>query len=221
MKNKKEFSLKSFIVNITIVQMVITYFVLILGNIGIALDFTEIISRYIPVALVAFFGTFLFYKFGVKKLHKSDSKTVKTLGFLVPLGIAILIFAFGIYSVNSNIKDAKKEVDKNLMSIMYKNVYGEEEYNKHVEEAILEAKDKAIKMWSICSIVYAVFGELAAIITLRNLEEKMLGDEDLQVSDNMSYRVINTGENNQNETMNLTGTPPINQNDSNNINWNL
>ena len=210
-KVKKEYTLKNYIVSMTVVAFIVFNLFLYAGNIGIYLNLSPIVFRYIPSAIMGFLITFLIVRSASKKLHKSDADMVKKIAFIAPVVVAAVQLAFQLISMSSTIKDARNEV--NRTSMLLGGQYQEELqdiYNEQINKAINEA----YKLWILVSVFYLLGGEFGAFLAVKKVDSLLLDDtiSSNTQNENMYYQDPNVSQQFGNNTQ---------ENGSQNINWNL
>ncbi|MBR4110156.1 MAG: hypothetical protein IKK43_00475 [Clostridia bacterium] len=164
-KVEKEFNPGMFMKNFITFHVILLYIVISIGDVVALMsdDLSIIFTRFLPVGIVAFVFTFFNIKSSAKKCKKSDEQNMRKKIFIVPLIVAIIVFAYGLYSVHSIVKSREAELS------MYKLMIGEEAF----ETMMTEAANEARLIWGITAVVYLVAAEAAAILLKNKLNELM------------------------------------------------
>ena len=110
-----------------------------------------IVTRYIPVGIVAVISTFFLIKFAIKKGYGFDQYTFWKKIMLVPIIIAIIILVYGIINVMIN----SNEIN---------NKYYYLKHNEFYASMLEKVKGEAIKTWFITSAIYLFGSELVTLI---------------------------------------------------------
>ena len=143
--------------NIVIYQLIILYFTLVLGD--LVSTFTELgnlVTRYMPIGIVTMISTFFILKTNVSKCLISDKEEVKSKIIIAPLIVAIILFGYGLYSVESNMSSIRNDMRYSYYSIYMSTT--------DMQSQLSQAASEARINWLITSIVYFVTAECAVFL---------------------------------------------------------
>lgn len=158
---------------------------------------SDVLFRYIPVAFTSAIATYVFIRIKSKKLLLSNLDVIKKQLIIAPIIVMVIIFLFGIYSVNSNVKSIKENPYYSMI-------------DENVRENMLEkAKSHAIVKWIITSVVYVGVAEIV-VFKMKNIMQENMTDD--LYSYNGRAEMTNNSMN-ANNFMNASGK--INTNDFN------
>ena len=176
--------MKSFTIKFTVISCTVLYLVIRLGDIlSLATKGTgDLIFRYLPVGVTAIIATYCIIMGSAKKCLKSDEEDIKRGAMIGPIIVAVILCAWGIYSVHSNVEAIKETSYYSIMS----------EYTV-VDSIIEEAKIAAIKTWVLTTVIYFATAELVAIFAKTKIREKLIDYE--EIASNGSVGVVNNTEN--------------------------
>ena len=104
---KKEFTSAMFLKNFIVVELVILYIVLIVGDAFSTPELSKLVTRFVPVGIVAFISTFLVIRSNAKKCKKTEEESVKRNTLIAPVIVAVILLVYGLYSVESNVQSIK------------------------------------------------------------------------------------------------------------------
>ena len=148
--------------------------------------FLDLLTRIIPIAIVGFVSMFLLIKINAKKGFISQKDDILKKIFIVPAVVAIILLIFGIYSVNSNIKEFEEEYTKTIgvYKTWYSYLYSGDEYegifsSDEINNVINEARNSAILLWTISSVSYLVMAEAASFMMKNKLDGLLKEDENM------------------------------------------
>lgn len=165
-KVEKEFNPGVFMKNFIVTQVLILYFLFMIGDAAIAIGIDDphrIITRFIPVGIIAFISSFFIIRSSAKKCKKSDEQDMKKKILIAPLIVAVILFAYGLYSVHSNLKEIEDELS------IYMTILGEDTVTEEIEKAGNEAR----VTWAITAVIYLVAAEAGAFLTKNKLNSLM------------------------------------------------
>ena len=161
----KPFSISNFV----LFSVLILYFGIQLGDyIRVFTNLDTIFTRYLPMVVYASIGTFFVTKALAKKEYKSEEESVKEKLIFGPIIVAVILLCYGLYSVNSNVKNYVEYYSPQSGYYTYSSLSSsglkkaQEEFDRELETA----KSEAIMNWIITTIIYVTVAELT-IVALR------------------------------------------------------
>ena len=205
--------------NIVIFHILLIYFTLELGDIVRKLsDFGSFLTRYLPVGIVTLIFTYFYFKSNVSKCLLQDKEAVKKNVILGPIIVAIIIFGYGLYSVESNVGEVRDELKLIKIELEeYLEEFPEEKMDEYVvlfeesEKEFYKAINEARLNWFITSIIYLLVSEFVVHMMKNKFDEWLILEEETSedLKNDVSTNELTVEEENTSETT------------LNNINWNL
>ena len=200
--NEKPYSALLLLKDFILIEAIVMYLVLVIGDfISAVSELPTVLTRYIPVAVATIVTTFFVIKSKSKKCKKSEEKEVKKYILIAPVILAVIILLYGLYSVESNLR----EIDTGTLRLLFS-----EEY---VEQFIQQAANSARVSWFITATTYLIAAE--AVVLIKRKKIGMLLKEDLEAEPMMMG---------QSEFVNMQNNfemPEKNNEAINNIKWDL
>lgn len=183
--NVKNFNIISFVA----ITCTFLYIVVIAGDFLrqiLKID-SYLISRYIPVGITAIIATYVISISVAKKSPISELESTKMKMFIAPLLVAVIIFVYGMISLNSNVK---KIQDSSEYSFALK-FGGENMINSLMDEA----KKQATTNWIITAVIYLGAAEAVVFLMKNKIGEEMFDDsytpvepqEHIKITDSINY----------------------------------
>lgn len=216
-ENKKEIVYNPTVMfkNFIIYQLFFLYITLMIGDsVSLGAEFSNLVTRYLPIAVVTFISAFLIFKKYISKCFIKDKEEVKKKVVVAPIIVAVILLGYGLYSVESNMSEIRKKLNS---SLFYQNSFSS---SSVFDEAIKQEMDKAASEarvnWLITSIIYLVVAESVAFMVNKKLDE-WLKEEEI-VSEKTDNELL------YNTSLNVEETKEVDVNNEvplNNIKWDL
>ena len=169
MKENKPYNVALLWKDFVVIEVVILYITLILGDlIRVASKASIILTRYVPIAFVTLVSTFLIIRSKSKKCKKSEENEVEKTFVIAPVVVAIIMFFYGLYSASVNMSKAEEQLRKETK--IYSLLYEKSEYEEMIQEALKEARSLAIQNWIITSVTYLVSAEIMVLLSSKKLK---------------------------------------------------
>lgn len=174
-KKEKKFSMPSFITW----EIFILYITMNIGDSFISSESGILYTRYLPVGIVTLLMTFLLVKNNAKKCFQTEKEGYERKVMLIPLIVALIIFAYGLINVHSNVKNYQEKID--TYSMLFTSF--DEEYSKIMEDSIAKTKKEAIQVWLITSVIYLVVAEGSTFMLKGKLDKYYKENEVLEANE--------------------------------------
>lgn len=210
-KEKVEYNPTVLMKNFIIYQLLILYITLNIGDMfSLFSEFGNLVTRYMPVAVVTLISTFIIFKNNASKCLIKDKEEVEQKVKLGPVIVSVILLLYGLYSVESNMSSIKSEMNSSYYSLFMSSA--------EIEDGLREAATSARINWLITSIVYLITAECVGVIATKRLNEWLKDEEPVfeneetlpVTSTTFSEESLEVSDNNQNEDGLLNG-----------IKWNL
>jgi len=224
-KINKSYSAKKLLKDLIVTTIIALYIVMMLGDIVYMIieDSNRIISRQIPVVVTTILSTFVIIRSGSKRCHKSEEKMIKKDIFIAPVIVAVIIMFYGFYSVSSNIRESREDIESEMR--VYSLFYSEDEIDTEIDKIIAEAANQARKSWIIIAAIYLVSAEVTVFISSKKLSKWLKEDIQPTVFSNEipSTTFSPEGIEMETNTLEVKSAESLEENSGsiNNINWNL
>lgn len=152
--------------NIVVFQLIFVCIILEFGDIVREItDLSMVFTRYVSVGVITLISVYFYLKSSVSKCLLEDKEEVRKKTILAPIIVAVIIFVYGLYSVESNMSALKS----NNYSY-YSMFLSDNEMDEILEQAASEARVS----WIVTSIVYFVVAECATFMLNRKLDELLI-----------------------------------------------
>jgi len=143
--------------------------------------------------------------------------------FIAPVIVAVIIMFYGFYSVSSNIRESREDIESEMR--VYSLFYSEDEIDTEIDKIIAEAANQARKSWIIIAAIYLVSAEVTVFISSKKLSKWLKEDIQPTVFSNEipSTTFSPEGIEMETNTLEVKSAESLEENSGsiNNINWNL
>ena len=207
--------------NVIISQLLLLYITLSIGDsISLFSDFSDFITRYLPIGIVTLISSYFLFKKNISKCLVKDKEDVKKKVILAPIIVAVILLGYGLYSVESNSTEIRKELNKLKSEVeLYAGLLPDvEEQMDELEEQFKSAIAEARINWFITSVIYLAVAEFVAYMSNKKLDVWLTLEEPM--TENLDNNLNTVEESNYNFEPTETVTQPT-ENSLNNIKWDL
>ena len=207
--------------NVIIYQLLFLYITLAIGDsVSMFSDTSDFLTRYLPIGIVTLITSYFLFKKNISKCLIKDKEEVNKKVVLAPIIVAVILFGYGLYSVESNSTEIKKEFNEikaevELYAELVPNVVSEmDELEKQFKDAITEARLN----WFITSIIYLVTAEFVAYMSKKKLDDWLTLEEPVSENEENNFKTgeVVTPEYEPTEEVTEPTETPLN-----NIKWDL
>ena len=167
-KAEKPFSMRSMIAS----EVLLLWVTLLIGDfLMVATKLPLVLTRYIPICVLSIAFTYYWVKKGAKRCLKSEQENFFKIIIIVPIIVAIILFVYGLVSVNRNVSKLEKEYKK--MYSLYSSYYGN---SSTLNQMIEKAKTDAIVAWIITSVIYLGVSEATTVYAKKRVYDLFIDD---------------------------------------------
>ena len=207
--------------NVFIYHLLFLYVTIYIGDaISMFSDISDFLTRFLPVGIVTLIASYFLFKKNISKCLVKDKEEVKKKVVLAPIIVAVILFAYGLYSVHSNTADVKVEFNelKAEMALYVDLVPGAAEQIVELDEQFKDAITEARLNWFITSIIYLAVAEFVAYKSNKKLDVWLTLEE--PISENPDNN-LETGEESNYEFEPTEEVKEPTETPLNNIKWDL